>query len=297
MATDFELTIVIPTHNRPQLLPRAARSALEQGENVEVVIVDDRSDPPASSVLDLPDEGGDRLRIVRLEDEGGGAKARNVGLSEARGKFVAFLDDDDELKPDFAARSLAAWRASTLPPPVAVLSGLEAVDPEGRVRQTHLPPTLARGRSFQLESIPKSRSFFSKQTLVCPRDLLLELGGFDPEFRSRVHSDLFLRLNPICTLEGIDAVTYRLHSHRGERVSGTLELRVRSFEQLIEKHIDAFESHPRGYARLLCEHAAHLLAHGERKAALATLRRAIRRDPCRVLRQTHLLRPLLSGKR
>src|SRR2546422_872849 len=86
-----KVSVIIPTFNRPHLLPRAAESALRAGRDVEVIVVDDASaDRTASVCAALPD-----IKYVRLDRNQGVAGARNVGLLESTGDFVAFLDDDD----------------------------------------------------------------------------------------------------------------------------------------------------------------------------------------------------------
>jgi hypothetical protein len=92
--------------------------------------------------------GHPRLRLVRLAASGGNAVARKAGARAAWGRLIAFLDDDDELLPRFASTSLATLTSSRLPQPVAVLSGMEVLDPCGAVVQVRRPPTLPRGLSL-----------------------------------------------------------------------------------------------------------------------------------------------------
>ena len=94
-------TILIPTHNRPEGLRRAVLSAiLALPQESEILIVDDRSDPPASD--EFKDASGSELRMLRCDSTtGGAAAARNLGLAQAKGDIVFFLDDDDELQSDY----------------------------------------------------------------------------------------------------------------------------------------------------------------------------------------------------
>jgi glycosyltransferase involved in cell wall biosynthesis len=90
-------SVIIPTHNRPDLVARALRSVYAQTvPPVQVIVIDDASQPP----LVLPREFRDgRTRLIRHEIALGGAAARNSGLREAPTSIVAFLDDDDEWLP------------------------------------------------------------------------------------------------------------------------------------------------------------------------------------------------------
>lgn len=100
MATTPTHSIIILTKDRPMLLPRAvasAQRALDEGG--EILVVDDASATPASDVLRGVTDG--TLRILRRDLSCGISAARNAGIAESRGDVIFFLDDDDELQPDY----------------------------------------------------------------------------------------------------------------------------------------------------------------------------------------------------
>lgn len=94
-------SVVVPVYNRAAILGKTLRSVLAQTEqDFEIVVVDDGStDQPARTVEEI---GDPRIVFVRQENRGGGA-ARNTGIDTARGRFVAFLDSDDEFLPHHLA--------------------------------------------------------------------------------------------------------------------------------------------------------------------------------------------------
>lgn len=97
-------SIIIPTHNRPTQLRRAVTSALAAaGSTGEVVVVDDASEIPAHQVLS--DFHGSQLKVIRNKTPlaGGGSPSRNNGVKAATGAVLFFLDDDDELAPDYCS--------------------------------------------------------------------------------------------------------------------------------------------------------------------------------------------------
>ncbi|MEL6552775.1 MAG: glycosyltransferase family 2 protein [Cyanobacteria bacterium J06621_11] len=273
------LTIIIPTYQRPDLLQRAVKSALAQRiENtqdtaVEVLVVDDCSPEP----VELPAHS--RLKLLRLATNRGGAAARNEGAQAASGRYVTYLDDDDQLLPTMANNAIQSLKATTLPPPVALLSGIEVVDSAGRIKSTRLPPTLPRGSHFALEEEPPGKSFLCKQTMVVERAVLLGVGGFDESFQSRVHTELFLRLNPVCSILGLSTVSYQLTAHQGPRVSRNPALRQVSFNQLLAKHRTLFEAHPQQFAQFLYKHAQISWRLGQKAAAVRALLWAFRVHP------------------
>ncbi|MFE9657516.1 glycosyltransferase family 2 protein [Micromonospora sp. NPDC006431] len=112
-----DVSVVIPTCDRPDLVLRAVRSALAQTvDTIEVIVVVDGADEATLKALAaVPD---DRLRVVPLAERGGAPNARNVGAGEARAEWTAFLDDDDEWLPEKLAVQLAAARSAGAPLPV-----------------------------------------------------------------------------------------------------------------------------------------------------------------------------------
>lgn len=89
------ISIIIPTHNRPELLSEAIDSvALQNINNIEIIVIDDCSTPPVDEQL-LIDRFGKYIRVIRHQYPKGGAAAKNTGIESAQGKYIAFLDDDD----------------------------------------------------------------------------------------------------------------------------------------------------------------------------------------------------------
>lgn len=92
------VSIVIPTRNRPQLVCRAIASVLEQTfREFEIVVVIDGPDP--ATVAAIHALGKPCIRTIALAEGVGGSEARNVGVRQAKGAWIAFLDDDDEWLP------------------------------------------------------------------------------------------------------------------------------------------------------------------------------------------------------
>jgi len=248
------VSIIIPTHDRPLALARAAVSALRQTHNdIEVIVVDDGSEPPVD-----PERGGfadPRLIVLRNDRAMGGAAARNRGLAAATGRWVTFLDDDDALAPTMLVSALAAIDISHLPPPVAALTAVEVVDEAGASLNIRRAPTLTRGHILGLDPLPRGTSPFTKQSLVIRRDLLLSIGGFDETLGSRLHTELFLRLGPLCSLQGVADAGYLLTEHQGTRVSGDAAVRKRSFRQIVRKHRRLLWRKRKGFVQLVTWHA------------------------------------------
>jgi succinoglycan biosynthesis protein ExoO len=92
------VSVVMPAYNVASYLDKSVGSALDQGIGVEVLIVDDCSTDATPDVIRRL-EADPRVRGFRLAVNGGPSAARNKGLDEARGEWVAFLDADDWFAP------------------------------------------------------------------------------------------------------------------------------------------------------------------------------------------------------
>ena len=267
-----DVTIAIPARDRPQLAARAIASALAQSvKDLEVVVVDDGSAEP----LHLPVRDG-RLRIIRRERAGGPCTARNMAMSAARGRWITFLDDDEELAPEMVAVSLRAIRASTLPGPVAALCGVEVVDEDGRVLETRLPTSVAKGGHYPLEDGQRGRLL---NTLVAPLEVMRRIGGWDEGLPAWEHDDLLLRLNAVCSIQGVPTVAYRVSAHAGPRLSNDLPARARGIERTLTKHRTAFAAHPTRHAYLLGTLGLAHLRGGRWAPAVAATTRSLMIQP------------------
>ncbi|MFI7604615.1 glycosyltransferase family 2 protein [Micromonospora sp. NPDC049366] len=117
MSSTLEVSVVIPTFDRPELVTRAVRSALAQTvTDIEVIVVVDGPDGATRAALAAI--GDPRVRPLELPTKGGAPNARNQGVQAARAPWTALLDDDDEWLPEKLAVQLARARAATARTPV-----------------------------------------------------------------------------------------------------------------------------------------------------------------------------------
>jgi glycosyltransferase involved in cell wall biosynthesis len=217
-----DVSVVIPTYNRADLLPRAIESALSQTEPpVEVVVVDDGSTDDTPAVVARCAEGHAGVRVLRVAN-GGVARARNAGIAVARGQWVAFLDSDDEWAPTklavqmaaLAARPDARWACSGcelidgagLPRPGA--QGFEGAFPVFRERRTTasayfgaalLPVRVMvagaahDGYAGDVYELLFGGNIVLPSSAVVHRSLFDRVGMFDPEYRLAEETEFFHR--------------------------------------------------------------------------------------------------------
>jgi glycosyltransferase involved in cell wall biosynthesis len=198
--------VVIPTHDRKDLLLRTLHSVLaQQGVELEVLVVDDGStDGTERLIRSLGDE---RVGVIRHEAPRGVARARNAGVEVARGSWIALLDDDDLWAPDKLARQLIVARQAGS---AWVYGGAVEIDDAGRLLGGERPPQPERlVRQLSRRNLMPAGS----SNVIVKTDTFHSTGGFDEQLRHLADWDLWLRLTrsgpPACVSAPL--VAYRLH--------------------------------------------------------------------------------------
>jgi glycosyltransferase involved in cell wall biosynthesis len=165
------VSVVIPTRNRPDLVCHAVRSVLAQTySDFEIVVVVDG--PDQATVEALHRLGDARIRVVALPDNVGGAEARNVGARNARGAWIALLDDDDEWLPRKLELQMQAAEQS---PTDKVLVVSRFFFRSAGKPDVKSPKILPHDRSRISEYPFASHSGFQTSVFVCPRALFLRV--------------------------------------------------------------------------------------------------------------------------
>ena len=169
------VTVVVPTCGRPAQLQSCleALSVQTLGDSCEVVVVDDGSPRPVTEGSVARSAGQLDLRVVR-QPNAGPASARNRGVREARGEFVAFTDDDCRPKRDWLEQLARAISIR----PEALVGGTTT-----NCLPTHLFPSASQlivdlvYEHFNAD--PSRACFLASNNVICSKRQFLELGGFD----------------------------------------------------------------------------------------------------------------------
>ena len=176
MLNSVLVSVVIPTHGRPQWVVCAVKSALAQSyATLEVIVVVDGPDPnTADGLRGIHDE---RLRVIELSENVGGAEARNIGVREARGEWVAFLDDDDEWAAEKLEKQLDATAFIEARYPIMSSKLLVHDFDKSRIlpRRLYTPSQNVSEYLFCRTGISYGDGMLQTSTLLVKRRLLLEV--------------------------------------------------------------------------------------------------------------------------
>lgn len=175
------VTVVMPVRNRSGLMRRAVDSVRAQKlPDWELVVVDDGSTDDTPYVLEGLAAADPRIRVFR-QDGSGVSRARNRGIAEARGEYLAFLDSDNTWLPDFLDLAVRAMRRDDVAVAYAAMQ-LREGDRVGYRAFDGDREYLLVGNHIDLN------------VLVARTELVRAVGGFAEDLRRAVDYDLVLRL-------------------------------------------------------------------------------------------------------
>lgn len=276
--TEPTVSVVIPAFNAAWCIRHAIDSVLAQSfPDFELIVVDDGSTDDTSEILR---SYGDALLVVS-QPNGGMSSARNAGIRNARGRYLAFLDADDRWLPAKLERQVALLdnrpelafcaATATLEAPDGQVVGAWACQGNGTASVTEVfaaHALIAGGAS----------------SVLARRELVQALGGFDETLFGAEDTDLWIRLAAhggfACIPEALVVVLKRPGSvsrNRKRMRAGALAM--------TRKNRHLLPANKRGaywralYAGTLCDYAKWACREGDRGAALADLARALMLAP------------------
>lgn len=170
-----EVSVILPTCDRPHLVRRALASVVRQTfADLEILLVDaNRASPPVAANPALADLLRDpRVRVVDARATRNASMSRNAGLATARGRWITFLDDDDEYRPEKIAAQLALATATDSR---LVLCGLEFVWPRRR-RQRQIRQEVFHGDEIVTHAIFNTPLLFHRRDASIRFDETLRTG-------------------------------------------------------------------------------------------------------------------------
>lgn len=252
-----DISVVLPTVDRPELLAHAVASVVAQTiTSWELVVVDDGS-AMAATVPSDP-----RIQLVRLADRGGPARARNVGIAACSADAVTFLDDDDEFAPERLALGLRGLCIA----PLAVCGGRFLDDVPGRVRRLDGDVS---------DSILDSYTPNLGATAV-RRDCV---EAFDERWLAVEDIDWWWRTAQQHDVTTVDDIGYLIRRHDGPRGVNGIPTRLRENLAFLHEHRAWFARHRRARGFRLRRAATMAAAVGDPRLARRLLVRSLHSHP------------------
>ena len=209
------VSVIIPTYRRAAFLAETLESVVAQTfTDYEVIVVEDGSHDAPDALLPY----GDRITYLWQPNQGVGV-ARNTGAAKARGRWLAFLDDDDLWAPEKLERQLEAAAAN---PSAGLLhtDHLKLVDRDVRVPPRNPPRERVPSGWVCKELVLFSNFIVASSTLV-RRTEFERVGGFTTNREWAEDFELWLRLSRVCEVQFVPSPLTIYRDHAGS-LSGEL---------------------------------------------------------------------------
>ena len=206
---EYEVSVILPVYNRAQYLNRSIGSLLNQSfKNWELIAIDDGSEDNSYQVLENYQKANSNIKIFRQKN----IKlplTRNRGINESSGKFITFLDSDDEYEKDHLLKRIDFMNEH---PVVDLIHGGVEIIGNEYVRDKDNPE-----KYIHLSQCTIGATFFGK------RNVFIQLNGFsnldyseDSEFLERAKNKF--------NIEKINFNTYRYHRDAPDSITNTFSI-------------------------------------------------------------------------
>jgi glycosyltransferase involved in cell wall biosynthesis len=201
-----KVSVILPVHNRADVLSRAIGSVLEQElREFELILIDDGSTDASASVAES--FGDDRLRVIRLGKNRGGNVARNEGIRAAKAPLIAFLDSDDRYLPNKLGWAVAEFERR--PKLDLLVDSFIKVQPPGS-RKTEVVrrnPVIDDRELFRTAMFTR-QLWKATPAITVRREVALEAGLFDETLRRLQDFDFLIRVSEFANCASTDEVLW-----------------------------------------------------------------------------------------
>lgn len=248
-------TVIIPTFNRQELLDEAVGSVLVQTiSDFECVVIDDASPEPTQVPSDP------RIRLIRLEENRGCAAARNVGIANAKGRYICFLDDDDTFVPNRLELALDGLRRA--PMAICWRSG------DGSSCRRTLEGDV---HDWILDDLTPHLG----QTAIDRT----QVRAFDESYEAVEDVEWWLRMTESLRVATVPQIGCHVRAHSGARNRNGIEARSTYSRRLLEDYAPYFDAHPRAAAFRWKRVGRLAVTTGDRDLARRAFVASMRRHP------------------
>jgi glycosyltransferase involved in cell wall biosynthesis len=196
------VTVVIPAYNASEFLAETLKSVLQQTfTDFEIIVVDDGSKDNTTDIVHSFSQQDSRVKLISQKNQGVSI-ARNTGIKNAQGEFIAFLDADDLWLPHKLA--LHIQHLNNNPNLGMSFARVEFMSFDGKLTGQR---SSSRLKNITLQHLYEENLAVTPSNTVFRRAILEKIGGFDSDLSGFADAELFLRVGyQGCEVEGISQV-------------------------------------------------------------------------------------------
>ena len=232
MVKNPAVSVIIPTYNRAHLIGRAIKSVLNQTyQDFEIIVIDDGStDDTEEVVRSFPCK---RIIYIKHKKNKGVSLARNTGIKVAKGKYIAFLDSDDEWLPEKLDKQIKVLQNES-PEVGVVYSNLCYIDESGKNMNKLLNH---KKEGYIYEDLLGRNYVGAPSTLLIRKECFNQVGLFDDLLNAQEDWDMWIRIAKYYrfSLIKVPLVKYRKHS---DQISKNLSIKIITANRILVKYKD-----------------------------------------------------------
>lgn len=254
------VSAVITTHNRKELLVKAIQSVLNQTYNkIEIIVVDDASDDGTEEYIKENFGNKVNYNYIEKKESKGGNYARNLGIKLAKGKYVAFLDDDDE------------WMPTKIEKQVNIIKNNDKIKVVAckRIFQYDFKKEVIQKEKSMLSGDLSKKIFtcmpYTTSSLLVEKNKLYDVGLFDVNLMAWQEYDIMIRLCQVTEIGVVNEplLLYRVRTNDKARITNNLDKWQKSVDIIEKKYKEILDSLPNDIYK---KHMALIASDGARRA-------------------------------
>lgn len=229
------ISVILPTHNRAEMLQRSVESVLNQSrQDFEIIIISDGSTDNTPDVVASFNDS--RIRLFQHEVSKGASAARNTGLRAAKSKYIAFLDDDDEWLPDKLKIQMPVIEKSS--PEVGLVYAWMEYFENGKSRGLRAPEL--RGDVF-VEMLDK-QAIGGCPTIIIKREVIERIGFFDESLPRGNDGNYWRRISKSYHVDFVPKVLANVYLDSKNRISHVSKKDLQNEIKALENRLEIFKS-------------------------------------------------------
>ena len=268
------ISVILPTHNRANLLTQAIDSVLNQSYlNLELIVIDDASTDNTSNLVKSYSDK--RIRYIKHNENKHASASRNTGIRNAKGKYIAFLDDDDSWLPHKLEKQVSLL--NSCPESTGLIyCWMDYINKNNEITAT-IKPTL---KGYIFKDVLDKQRIGGCPTLLIRKSVISQCGLFDESLFRGNDGDFIRRVCLKYEVDVIPEVLVKVKTDHGlKRISDNNELglqaSLKSYTSRLQKFKDILHKYPVQTSNIYASIAHHHVMLGNNKYAIRYLIRSI----------------------
>jgi len=232
-----KVSVVIVTYNRPDYIPLAIQSVLDQTfQDLEILVVDNGVEKPAIKIVESFNDS--RIKYLPQIKNTGCSGGKNVGIENARGEYVAFLDDDDVWLSEKLELQMEAFKKN--PEAGFCFTAITEIRDKGETNSL-----VPEGFGDYFEFAMRKFNGFLSSTLLIKKEVFEKVGLLDESFPSHTDIDLIIRITKKYKGVAINKPLIKMTlTSDHEQMGSSYKRRIAGRHLLLDKYWEDFEKRP-----------------------------------------------------